>query len=30
MKKMIGEKLEVLIEGVSKKSDDEFYGRTTS
>ena len=29
MKKMIGEKVEVLIEGVSKKSDKDFYGRST-
>ena len=29
MKKMIGEKVEVLIEGISKKSDEDFYGRST-
>ena len=29
MKKKIGKTLEVLIEGVSKKSDEHFYGRTT-
>ena len=29
MKKKVGKTLEVLIEGVSKKSDKHFYGRTT-